>query len=651
MGARFRLAAATAVAAIVAAQAAQNPANAQSQSNPVALPQVSVSATGVPTPLSEIASSVTIITAEDIARQQRRTLPDVLAAVPGLNLVQTGGPGGQTAIFMRGTAAQHVKVLLDGIDISDVSTPNGAIDLAHIVTTDIERVEVLRGPQSSLYGANAIGGVISIITKRGQGPAKLTGTLEGGSLGTFNQSASASGSKDKIDYAFNVVHLRSTNINVTPTYVLTPGTAANPNSYDNMTYASRLGIQAADNLRFNLNGRYVDAKLLYSNDDFSGFPSAPFTTRSDYGNKAFYGRAEAVLSTLNDRFIHTVGVNYTDNKRTNQDPNGTPEQRYNGSQTTVNWRGDIKLTPDHTVILGAERSSEKADGRTTGVFSGMPLTFSGNSGNTAGFVELQSRFFDRFFIAANARVDDDDQFGSHSTWRVAAAFIVPVTETKLKATYGTAYKAPTLYELYGVGDFGYVGNPNLKPETSKGYDVGFEQPLFGGRLRFGATYFRNDIQDMINNVFVPVNSYVNIGKVKTDGVETFVDIKVTDRIGFRADYTRTNASDEVTRTELLRRPKHKASVTSTYQVTDAVGLSTTVIYVGPWRDFDRAGLLATPEDQPGYMVVNVAANYVVNQQVTVFGRVDNLFDKRYEVPLGWQAPGVGIFGGVRVSTQ
>ncbi|MCW5687935.1 MAG: TonB-dependent receptor, partial [Pseudolabrys sp.] len=251
MGVRFHLAAATAMAAIFAAGAAR----AQSQPEPVQLPQVSVSATGIATPLDQIGSSVTVITAGDIARLQRRTLPDLLNSVPGVNVVQTGGPGGQTAIFMRGTAAQHVKVLLDGIDISDPSTPNGAVDLAHIVTSDIDRVEVLRGPQSSLYGANAIGGVISITTKRGQGPAKATATLEGGSLGTFNQSAAVSGSKDRIDYAFNVTHLRSTMINVTPSYVLPPGQAANPNSYDNMSYATRLGAQLTDDLRVNFIGR------------------------------------------------------------------------------------------------------------------------------------------------------------------------------------------------------------------------------------------------------------------------------------------------------------------------------------------------------------------------------------------------------------
>lgn len=649
MGARFHLLVATAAAAIVAAQAAR--AQSQSQSEPIQLPEVSVSATGIATPLDQIASSVTVITADDIARTQRRTLPDVLNSVPGVNVVQTGGPGGQTAIFMRGTSAQHVKVLLDGIDISDPSTPNGAVDLAHIVTSDIDRVEVLRGPQSSLYGANAIGGVISITTKRGKGPAKATATLEGGSMGTFNQSAAVSGAKDRIDYAFNVMHLRSTNINVTPSYVLPTGQAANPNSYDNMSYASRLGAQLNDDLRVNLTGRYVDAKLLYSNDDFSVFPSAPFAQRSDYRSKSFYGRAEAVWATLNDRVVHTFGVNVTDARRSNQDPNGTPPQTYNGTRTSVDWRGNIKLAPNHTLVMGAERSDERADGKTMGTFPAVPLNFSGKNGNTAGYVELQSRIAERFSVAANARVDDDDQFGSHSTWRIAPAFLVPVTKTKLKATYGTAFKAPTLYELYGVGDFGYVGNPNLKPETSKGYDVGFEQPLFGGRLRFGATYFHNDITDLINNVFTPVNTYVNVGKAKTTGVETFVELKVNEQWRFHADYTRTDATDETTHSQLLRRPKHKADFSVYYQPTEAFGVSATVVYVGPWDDFDRQGLLTAPQTTPGYTVVNLAANYVINPQVTLFGRVDNLFDKRYEVPVGWQAPGASVFGGVKVSTN
>lgn len=649
MGVRFRLAAASAVAVIAAVQAASDPAQAQ-QSQPVVLPEVTVSATGIATPLDQVGSSVTVITAADIERTQRRTLPDVLNNVPGLNVVQTGGPGGQTAIFMRGTNSNHIKVLLDGIDIGDPSTPNGAIDLAHIATSDIARVEVLRGPQGGLYGANSIGGVISITTKKGEGPARATATLEGGALGTFNQSAAVSGSKDRFDYAFGVTHLRASNIDITPTYVLPAGQSANPNAYDNMTYSTRIGAKVTDDLKVNLIGRYLDARLKYTNDDPTTFPFTPYPTRSDYTSKAFFGRAEAVYAAFGGRFINTVGVNISDTHRTNKDPNANPATTNDGTRTAVNWRGEVAVARGHTLVLGAERSKERAETQAYAMFGGAPISYSASNGNTAGYVEMQSQFAERFFIVGNLRVDDDDKFGSHTTWRVAPAFIVPGSDTKLKGSYGTAFKAPTLYELYGVGDFNYVGNPNLKPETSKGWELGFEQPLFGDRLRFGVTYFRNDIKDLINNVFVPVNTYVNVGKAQTEGYEAFVDIRATERLRFHADYTRTDATDEIANTELVRRPKHKANFTTAYQATDALGLSASVVYVGPWMDFDRQGLWFTARDFQGYTVVNIAANYEVNKQVTVFGRVDNLFDKRYEVPVGWKAPGVGVFGGIKVST-
>jgi vitamin B12 transporter len=645
MGRLFRWAGLAVVASSLVAT------SAVAQNSPITLDPIVVSPTTIPTPASQIGSSVTVITADDIAREQRRTLPDVLSAVPGLNVVQTGGPGGQTALFMRGTNSNHVKVLLDGIDIGDPTTPNGAVDLAHILASDIERVEVLRGPQGGLYGANAIGGVISITTKKGEGPAKATGWVEGGSMGTFNQSTGLSGSKDRFDYSFNVTHLRSTDIPVTPGYVLPPGQKANPNSYDNLTLSSRIGAQVNDNLKVNLIGRYIDARLLYSNDDINVFPFAPFASRSTYGNNDFYGRAEAIWSLWDGRFVNTFGVNVTDYHRTNQDPNATPQSKYDGTRTALNWRGNIEVMPGQMVVLGLEREDDRASSNSFGTFPAVPLSYSANTGNTAGFVELQSKLSEQLSVVANARVDDDDQFGRHTTWRVAPAFIVPMTQTKLKASYGTGFKAPTLYELYGIGDFGYVGNPNLRPETSEGYDAGFEQPLWGGRVRFGATYFHNDITDLIQTVFVPVFSYVNVGKARTYGVETFADAQLTDRLRVHADYTYTRARDLVNDTDLTRRPKHKADLKVSYQPTDSLTLSTTVIYVGSWLDFDRAGLLGAPVPAPAYTVVNLAADYVINKQVTLFGRIDNLFDKHYENPVGWLQPGFAAYIGLRTATR
>lgn len=639
----------------VAALSALTATSAWAQSNrdnAVVLPEVTVSATGIPTPVEQVGSSVTIVTAADIERDQRRTVPDILANIPGVFVVQSGGPGAQSAIFMRGTNSQHVKILIDGIDASDASTPNGAIDLAHITASDIERLEVLRGPQGGLYGANAIGGVISITTKKGSGPAKATAVIEGGAMGTFNQSAALRGATSNIDYAFNVTHLRTTDNRVTPAYVLAPGTAANPNSYDNMTYSSRLGAKLNDNLTVNLSGRYTDAKLLYSNDDFSLFPSSPFATRSDYGNKSYLGRAEAVWTLFDGRLENTFGFNVTDFKRTNQDPNGTPPSRYDSTRTKFDWRGKFNVLPGHTVVMGLEREDEKSSTSTMGTFpiAGL-LSYDAESGNQAGYAELQSQFAERLFLVANIRADDNDQFGKHMTWRVAPAFIVPYTETRLKASYGTGFKAPTLFELYGVGDFGYIGNPNLVPEKSTGYDFGFEQPLFNGRVKFGATYFNNDITNLINNVFVPVNTYVNVGKARTHGAETFIETQVTERFRVRADYTQTIAKNEITGQELVRRPRDKIGVLATWAATDALSLSANVLYVGPWKDFDRAGLLATPDATPGYTVVNLAGSYVVNSNVTVFGRVDNLFNKQYENPTGWLQPGFGIFGGVKLTSN
>ncbi|MFZ0844310.1 MAG: TonB-dependent receptor [Pseudolabrys sp.] len=626
---------------------------AHAQDNSVTLPTIAVSPTTIPTPIDQLASSVTVITGEEIERDQRRTLPDVLNNVPGVNVVQSGGPGGQAAIFMRGTGSQHVKVLIDGIDASDPSTPNGAVDLAHLLTTNIEQIEVLRGPQGGLYGSNAIGGVISITTKKGSGPAKMTATVEGGSLGTFNQSAGVSGSSGQFNYTFDVSHFRAASIPVTPLYYLPPGQQRNNDYYDNMTYATRLGFDANENLSFNFYGRFTDSTLRFTNDSFNFIllSLAPNPDQSFQQAQAAYGRVETVWKLLDGRFVNTFGVNVTDYKRSTQDPNVSPESRYNGTRTKFDWRGNFAVTPEQMLVMGLEREDERAGSSSLGTFPAGPISFNANSGNQAAYLELQSKFAERFFLVSNIRVDDNDQFGSHFTWRVAPAFLVPVTDTKLKASYGTGFKAPTLYELYGVGDFNFIGNPLLKPETSTGYEYGFEQPIANDRFRFGATYFHSDITDLINGVFVPANTYVNIGKALIHGYETFAEAKVTERLRVRGDYTQTVATDATTGAELQRRPRDKLTGTVVWSVSEALTLSTNVIYVGTWKDFDRAGNLLAPADAPGYTVVNLAANYVVDKNVTVFGRIDNLFNKQYEDPTGWMHPGFGVFGGVKLTSN
>jgi vitamin B12 transporter len=447
---------------------------------------VVVSPTGIVTPSGQVASSVTVITDQDIQTQQYRSVPDVLNTVPGLNVVQTGGPGGQTSVFMRGTNSNHTKVLVDGIDVSDPSTPNGAFDFAHLLAADILQLEVLRGPQSGLYGSDAIGGIISIVTQKGDGSPRATASIETGSFKTFNQTAGLSGSQDNFNYALNVAHLHAGDIPVTPLELMPPGQKANGNNYDNMTYSTKLGADINQYWSVNSVVRYTDATLLFTGD--RGFPGTPNPTQSTHAVQQFFTREEAVSSLLDGRIKNYFAVNYANNRSSDIAPGDPVATVTTGERIKYDWHSVTELAGGHDLIIGAAQQTDRMD--TTG--------FSAANGNKAGFVELQSEFAKRFFLVANMRDDFNDQFGEHATYRIAPAVIIPFTETKLKASYGTGFKAPTLSDLFqNFPDFGFFGNPNLKPEQSEGYDAGFEQPLFNDRVRFGSTYFHNSITDLI----------------------------------------------------------------------------------------------------------------------------------------------------------
>jgi vitamin B12 transporter len=607
---------------------------------------VVVSPTATETPVDQVASSITVITAKDMERDQRRTATDALATVPGLNVVQSGGPGGQTSIFMRGTNSNHTKILIDGIDVSDPSNPTRTFDLGQLLTSDIQQIEVLRGPQSGLYGADALGGVISIITRKGKGPPRATATIEGGSFGTFNQTAALSGSQDRLNYAFNVAHLRATDVPVTPLELLPPGQKAIGNAYDNMTYSTKLGADVSENLSLNAVARYTDATLHFTGDTFdpvtfASFPAAAQNTQTVH---QLFTRGEAVWSVLDGRIKNYFGVNYTNHWNSNISPGDAAAAITTGDRVKYDWHAVTQLAPYHTVIVGAEQETETL----------QTSTLSAQNLNKAGYIELQSQFAHRLFLVENIRQDDNQRFGAHPTFRLAPALILPFTETKLKASYGTGFKAPTLNQLFvSFPAFFFFANPNLKPEESVGYDAGFEQPLFNDRVRFGSTYFHNDITNLIQGVVDPVtfsSTNVNIGRATTEGTESFVSAAITDRVRVRADYTFTRAVDATSGLELLRRPKEKWSANVIWSPIDPLTLSATLLHTGSFIDANRSftipRLLA-----PAYTVVNVAADYAVSDQLKIFGRVDNLFNVHYQNPTGFLQPGLGVYGGIRLASD
>ncbi|OAH25196.1 TonB-dependent receptor [Methylorubrum populi] len=632
-------------------------ANAQQTAAPFAaapagvettLDEISVAATGVPTPTAQVGSSVTVLTERTLEQQQRRTVPDALQQVPGLNVVQTGGPGGQTSVFIRGANSNHTKVLIDGIDATDPSNGNGSFDFGQLLTDDLARIEVLRGPQSGLYGSDAIGGVVSFTTKRGEGPARASLRLEGGSFGTFNQSGRISGSENGFDYSVSVSHFRAAATPVTPPDLVPFGRPIQPNFYDNETVSAKFGYQFTDTFRINSVTRFINSRLLLTGDDFSTFPAAPAAFRSEAAVQQVFTRNEAEWTPFAG-FHNILAINYSNLFNRQQgplDPLATPDATTGlGERTRFEYRGDYLLSPGNIVLFGAQRDEESLFTTSPG---SVPDSLRARNGNTAGYGEVQLTPFDRAFLVANLRHDENDQFGPATTFRVAPSYILPFSDTRLKGSVGTGFKAPTLSQLYqSFPAFNFFANPNLKPEESLGYDAGFEQPL-GDRVLVGATYYRNDFTNLINTN-ASFTSNENVGKAVSYGAEAFVSVRFSETLSGRVDYTNTVTKNEITGQELLRRPRHKGSATAFWNPLPGLTFSGTVIVLGSFVDGNRD--FSVPRlKNPGFTLVNLAVNYDVNETVSVFGRIDNLFDRRYENPTGFLGPGLAVYGGVRLTT-
>jgi vitamin B12 transporter len=609
-----------------------NAADSNALAEPVTLPTLVVTPTRLPTPENEVGSSITVITEEEIQRKQERTLPDALKDVPGLNVVQTGGPGGMTSVFIRGANANQTKVFIDGIDATDPAS--GTFNFEHILTWDIERVEVVRGPQSGLYGADAIGGVINIITKKGSGPAQFAGSLEGGSFGTLNQNARMSGSLDRFNYYLDFAHFHTADTPVTPADLVPLGRPITGNAYDNKTLSTRFGADLAENFDLGVVLRYIDTSLRFTGDDFFG-PEALQSTESE---QQIFTRGTAHLVSFGGTLDQTLGLAYTKFDQRDFDPNppAPVPSFFNGDRLKADWQGNIKLMEGQILTFRAEHQREEI---TTPV---AEIT------DNAGMIQLQSSFGERLFNAASVRYDGYDTFGGKTTFRIAPAFLIPETGSRLKGSVGTGFKAPTLAQLFqNFPSFNFFGNPNLKPETSIGYDLGFEQGALEKRLQFGATYFHNNIDNLITTNDT-LTSFENVGRATTYGVESFAAYTPWEPLTLRADYTFLIAKNDILDQELLRRPKHKASLNAAWHITEAAVLSATLLYVGPWVDVSRNGTVSGLQAS-GYTLVNLAGSYDLGDGVSAYARIDNLFDRRYQDPTGFLRPGLGVFAGVRLA--
>ena len=614
-----------------------------------------ITATRIPTPLQQIASSVTIITAEDIRTNQWHSLPEALAAQPGMRVSTSGNVGTQTSLFTRGTNSNHTLVLLDGIEISDPSTPNGAYDFAHLSLNNIERIEIVRGPQSTLYGSGALGGVINIITKRGQGPGRYTASVEGGSFHTYTEELSTRGNNSLFHYSMELSQFNTAGQSITPER-LRAGAGNENDGYRNTTVSFQGGITPTTNTEFNLYARSIDA---HSQLDI-GTGEDP---DSESGVAQRFVRLEAKSSLAEGRWKPVLGYSksrqnrQTDNNR--QSSLGDEEHtRFLGETETTDFLNQIALSNNHKAVLGYETKKDRMTGSGSAAF-GSAFGDSILTQNThaqerieSWYLQEQFTLADNFHGVVGARSDNYDSFPGAKTWRFTPLYAIPETATKLKASYGTGYRAPSLFERFGStpSSFGtYTGNPALRPEESKGWEIGVEQALNGGRIEPYFTYYKNRIANLIKTTYyLPSfdSTSVNIDSAAIEGYETGISFHLSNASTITAKYTRTRTRDQNGQ-ELLRRPRQMATIHGKTRIASQVDFISSLRYIGRRKDVDRVS--GSTIDTGGYTLAGIGASWQSSKNIRFHGRVDNLFNKKYEPVDGFQGTSAGFFAGLETN--
>ncbi len=583
------------------------------------------------TPVSEVGSSVTVITREQIERSGFTNAADVLRgvpgvdvvqqALPGLDVVQQGGPGRITTVFIRGANSQQTKVLLDGIPVNDPSNASRLFDFANLTTDNIERIEVLRGPQSTLYGSDAIGGVINIITARGSGPLKIRANTMGGSFGTTNQVANISGGTDLYNYSFGMSFFNNDGFSSAAKQL---GNRER-DGFNNKTYSGRFGITPAEEFEVDYIFRYIDADADVDDFDFiTGLPFDNFGRRNL--TESFFQRVQ-LRSVLFEGMIEAkAGFNLTNYNRFDTDPGMFVPEQFKGQTRMFDAQVNLQVSDNNTFTVGTDYLNEDA------LSSFNPMV----SQNLAGFYALEKfSVGDRWFSTLGYRFDEQSAAGSAETYRFTNAIDVWETGTTFRGSIGTGFRAPALAEnLFAFG------NPALRPETSKGWDVGVEQSILDGDVTVMATYFRNDFRNLI---IFDLDTFLleNVGNALSSGLEFSSIVHLTDSTSLVGTYTLTDTLDRDTGLELLRRPRNKGSVGIVqYFGEDRAALSMNVLMVGQRRD--------TRRELTGYTVAYMNGYYNLNDYWQLFGRVDNVFDEYYEEVAGFGVANLSAYAGLRL---
>ncbi len=592
------------------------------------------SANRTPTEAAKVGSSVEVITEEEIKARAQTYVKDYLETLPGVNFSQAGGPGGTSTISLRGTTGGYVKVLVDGIDISDPSNTVTAAHFEHLLVGDVARIEVLKGSQSGLYGGDAVGGVITIETKAAR---KLGFSQSGGAeYGAYNTWRGA--------YTAGYLAADGSNISLTVQGVSTGGFSSaavgrEDDGYKNLTFSGRGEYYLSPSAKIFFAARSMRARYEY--DGFLSVPPYTFGDANNYGTVTQHaGRVGTEFKLLDGAFTNTLAIQGMRIERDRYEwdafAGGFSHGWFEGDRVKGEYKGVLRFNESLSLLAGAdwERTgarTENTAGRNTADVSGV-------------YAQLMLEPIAGLVLTAGGRIDEHSAFGNFNTYRLTGAYLVPGTETKFRGSMGTGFRAPSLDELYGSYSFApEYGNPNLLPEESESWDAGIEQGFLNGRFKVGATYFEIDTLNLIT--YRPtcgppgvICLYNAPGITHRQGVELSGGAKISSGITVTAGYTYTD-TERADGARLARVPRHALALGLNLKPMDKVEANVLVRYV--------AGTLDGGSELDDYWLVNAKVAYEFSPGWKAYIRGENLLDEKYQTVLGYGTPGLSVYGGIQ----
>ncbi|EKV29774.1 TonB-dependent receptor protein [Caenispirillum salinarum AK4] len=583
-------------------------------------------------PQMRAGSAVTEITWAEIEDRQIRRLEDALTLSPGVTISGQRGLGLNRAIVLRGLGPRNVRVFIDGIEMSDTSQSQSQYPVSELNMADVARIEVLRGPQPGRFGPDTGGGVISIITKRPDAALSGEASAEYGSYDTARARAAVSGVQGPVDFRLSASGTRSdgySDFNEDR-----GGEEGDP--YRQWSGAATLGFEVTEDLRLEAIGRYQREDVFYDASTADNDWNRDETER--------FLRLSATLDTLNDRLTHTAGI--SDTKITRQFwGQGTAGDTYDGYKTRIDYLATWRASDRVTVQAGADATRERMEQFTPG-FSPANPRMESEFWRTGLFGTLGVTPMEGLDLSATLRGDEHEEFGSGATWRLAAAYHVEPTATTLRASYGTAWQTPSLYERFDP----CYGRADLQPENSRGWDVGVDQDLWSGVMTASATYFQSATEDQIDWLYAPPVSagcnggrYVNIDETRVQGLEVSMTARPRPTVDASVSYTWQNAVDATTDLRLRNVPMHQATAAITWRFLSEAQATLSLRY----RDETKNSFSGAESDE--FWTADIALRYALTETVSLHGRIENLFDQSYEEEVGYGTPDRSAYAGLTVT--